>query len=301
MSGAMLCDQARLALKRQIEYGKTSRKVSPFHFFTPRFNYLQIPIESGSCLYKASLVLIDQLSFEAGMSLPENMIIKSDSLEGEAARMNDGFNQEAGYLAMQNFLAHHRRNGSPTAVFVTCDIQAVGAIKAVKEAGLRIPEDIAIIGFDDIELSEYAGLTTVRQPLAEMGREAVERMMALPQSASFTKLSPNSTGLRVTTDARGISLADYDNDGFPDLFVGGAQKYLLYRNLGNRKFEIVTAAAGVSSRLDGWGGAAGDLNNDGYQDLLITNWQDECLQTFINNGGANNSLKVGLTGGKCNR
>ena len=116
---------------------------------------------------------------EAGLALPEDMIISSDSLPGEAARVNDGFNQEAGYLAMRNFLARHSRNGSPTAVFVNCDIQAVGAIKAVKEAGLRIPDDVALIGFDDIELAEYVGLTTVRQPMAEMGYRAVERMMAL--------------------------------------------------------------------------------------------------------------------------
>lgn len=116
---------------------------------------------------------------EAGMSLSEDMIMSSDSLPEGAARANDGFNQEAGYLAMRNFLAAPRRNDGPMAVFVTCDIQAIGAIKAVKEAGLRIPEDIALIGFDDIELAEYVGLTTVRQPMAEMGYRAVERMMAL--------------------------------------------------------------------------------------------------------------------------
>ncbi|MGH7494086.1 MAG: LacI family DNA-binding transcriptional regulator [bacterium] len=116
---------------------------------------------------------------EAGMTLPEDMLITSDSLPGEAARVNDGFNQEAGYLAMRNFLATRPRNGSPTAVFVNCDIQAIGVIKAVKESGLRIPEDIALIGFDDIELAEYVGLTTVRQPMSEMGQKAVERMMAL--------------------------------------------------------------------------------------------------------------------------
>lgn len=116
---------------------------------------------------------------EAGMSLSEDMIFTSDSLPREVAHKNDGFNQEAGYLAMRDFLATHPRNGSPTAVFVNCDIQAVGAIKAVKEAGLRIPEDIALIGFDDIELAKYVGLTTVHQPMAEMGSKAVERVMSL--------------------------------------------------------------------------------------------------------------------------
>jgi len=122
---------------------------------------------------------------EAGMTLPEGMIITSDTVLGEAARLNDGFNQEAGYLAMRNFLAHQPRPDCPLAVFATSDIQAIGAIKAVKESGLRIPDDIAIIGFDDIEFAEYAGLTTVRQPMAEMGLKAVERMMALLENADL--------------------------------------------------------------------------------------------------------------------
>ena len=106
----------------------------------------------------------------------------------------------------------------------------------------------------------------------------------------------------------GIVVLDYDNDmwqdiyivngsGFPPLFLDN----VLYRNLGNRKFEIVTNQAGVSSKLDGWCGAAGDLNNDGYQDMVITNWTGECVQTFINKGGTNHYLKVGLTGVQCNR
>ncbi len=106
----------------------------------------------------------------------------------------------------------------------------------------------------------------------------------------------------------GIVAFDYDNDMLLDIYVVNASNYnnppldnVLYHNLGNRKFEVVTQAAGVSSLLDGWGGAAGDLNDDGYQDLMITNWTRECLQTFINNGGANGYLKVRLTGTTCNR
>jgi LacI family transcriptional regulator len=109
--------------------------------------------------------------------------ISSDGLPGEAVKLNDGFNKETGYLAMRQLLALNGKR--PTGVFIASDIQALGAMKAVRESGLRIPEDIAIVGFDDIELAEYAGLTTVRQPMFQMGKQAVERLMALiaePQS-----------------------------------------------------------------------------------------------------------------------
>jgi LacI family transcriptional regulator len=57
----------------------------------------------------------------------------------------------------------------PTAIFAMSDIQALGCLAAVREAGLRVPEDISVIGFDDIEISHYVGLTTVRQHLQTGG------------------------------------------------------------------------------------------------------------------------------------
>ena len=45
-------------------------------------------------------------------------------------------------------------------------------MKAASEAGLKVPDDIAVVGFDDIDIADYLGLTTVRQPLEESGREA---------------------------------------------------------------------------------------------------------------------------------
>ncbi|MDZ7290561.1 MAG: LacI family transcriptional regulator [candidate division KSB1 bacterium] len=114
---------------------------------------------------------------EAGMTLPENMMISSDTLPGKAVRVNDGFNKETGYWGMRQLL---QLNGQrPTGVFIASDIQALGAMQAVKEFGLRIPEDIAMVGFDDIELAEYVGLTTVRQPMFHMGKQGVERLMEL--------------------------------------------------------------------------------------------------------------------------
>jgi LacI family transcriptional regulator len=62
----------------------------------------------------------------------------------------------------------------PTAVFASSDTQAIGVMEAAKEAGLRIPHDMSVIGFDDIEIAAYLGLTTVRHPLYESGLLAAE-------------------------------------------------------------------------------------------------------------------------------
>ncbi len=57
----------------------------------------------------------------------------------------------------------------PTAVFASSDVQALGVLAAATSRGRRVPEDLSVIGFDDIELSAYVGLTTVRQPLFDSG------------------------------------------------------------------------------------------------------------------------------------
>jgi len=65
----------------------------------------------------------------------------------------------------------------PTAIFAMSDIQAVGSILAIREAGLRIPEDISVIGFDDVQLSRYIGLTTIRQHLEQSGYLGIQLLL----------------------------------------------------------------------------------------------------------------------------
>lgn len=67
-----------------------------------------------------------------------------------------------------------------TALFAYNDISALGAIRAFQEAGLRVPQDISVVGFDDIQGAAYSNptLTTVRQPLADMGRLAAETLLS---------------------------------------------------------------------------------------------------------------------------
>ena len=78
----------------------------------------------------------------------------------------------------------------PTALFAFNDNLAIGAMQAARARGLRLPEDLSIVGFDDVEWTQYVtpALTTVRQPLAEMGRMAVSLLTRLIDNQSFEAL-----------------------------------------------------------------------------------------------------------------
>jgi LacI family transcriptional regulator len=86
------------------------------------------------------------------------------------------FNYQAGYLAMKQLL---QQNGAIDAVFVASDRSAMGALKALNEAGVRVPDDIAMVGFDDQLDAVEAGLTTMRQPVFDKGARATEILIDL--------------------------------------------------------------------------------------------------------------------------
>ncbi|GAB3884186.1 LacI family DNA-binding transcriptional regulator [Microbispora bryophytorum subsp. camponoti] len=71
----------------------------------------------------------------------------------------------------------------PTAVFAANDLQALGVYEAARRAGLRIPEDLSVVGFDDLSFTQWAGppMTTVRQPLVQMGAAAARMVAALAE------------------------------------------------------------------------------------------------------------------------
>lgn len=103
-----------------------------------------------------------------------------------------GFRERDGYLGMRRLLAN---DAVPEAVFAVTDMAALGALRAIREAGLRVPEDIALAGFDDSPLMEYVfpPLTTVRVPAAAMGSMAVQRLLesfTAPEEASVTTQMP---------------------------------------------------------------------------------------------------------------
>lgn len=93
---------------------------------------------------------------------------------------------ELGYPPMQRLLQKERRF---TAIFCFNDQAAIGAMRAIHDAGLRIPEDISVVGFDDIEPAAFQtpSLTTVRQPLHHMGELAAETLLQQIQSTGEPK------------------------------------------------------------------------------------------------------------------
>jgi DNA-binding LacI/PurR family transcriptional regulator len=102
-----------------------------------------------------------------GIPVDEDLIAEGDFTEG------------GGRAAMRRLLPHR-----PTAVFAASDMMAVGAIKVLREAGLRVPEDVAVVGFDDIPLASMVEppLTTVRQPIEQLGSMAVELLVSLMEN-----------------------------------------------------------------------------------------------------------------------
>jgi DNA-binding LacI/PurR family transcriptional regulator len=74
----------------------------------------------------------------------------------------------------------------PTAIFAATDFQALGVLKAARQLSIKIPEQLAVIGFDDLDSSEYADLTTISQHLDESGRLAVEILLAQIESPSIS-------------------------------------------------------------------------------------------------------------------
>jgi DNA-binding LacI/PurR family transcriptional regulator len=64
-------------------------------------------------------------------------------------------------------------------VFAASDTQALGVIEGATAAGVSVPGELSVVGFDDVEIAAYVGLTTVRQPLYESGRRAAELLLGL--------------------------------------------------------------------------------------------------------------------------
>jgi DNA-binding LacI/PurR family transcriptional regulator len=119
---------------------------------------------------------------------PQDMVAGIDRLAGyrdalraaglvEHVAVGD-FTRESGIRAMRRLLTD---DPELDAVFVASDMMAHGALQALKDAGRRVPQDVAVVGFDDFEISRLSDppLTTVRQPIVDMGRTMARQMLGL--------------------------------------------------------------------------------------------------------------------------
>jgi LacI family transcriptional regulator len=105
------------------------------------------------------------------MALKEARISPNNSLE-----LNGNFTEAGGYAATLELLSMAVR---PTAIFAANDSMAIGALSALRESGVQVPEDMAVAGFDDIPLARYMDppLSSVRVPICELGARAVELLL----------------------------------------------------------------------------------------------------------------------------
>jgi DNA-binding LacI/PurR family transcriptional regulator len=111
---------------------------------------------------------ICEVARELGIEICENRVVQLTGLDSTP---------ELGYPFGKELLA---RQVPFTALFAYNDISAIGAMRAFQEAGLRVPEDVSVVGFDDIVHASFCipSLTTVRQPLKKMGRIAAETLLS---------------------------------------------------------------------------------------------------------------------------
>jgi DNA-binding LacI/PurR family transcriptional regulator len=104
--------------------------------------------------------------------------LRQNGLDLDPALVVEGdFSEESGYAATKRLLALPVR---PTAVLAASDIMATGALRAIRQAGLQVPGDLAVVGFDGTQLSAVTDppLTTVRQPIYDSGRQVAEMLLA---------------------------------------------------------------------------------------------------------------------------
>jgi LacI family transcriptional regulator len=113
------------------------------------------------------------------------------------------FTEESGYRAVARIVAMKPR---PTAIFAANDTMAIGALRALRDAGIAIPEQMSLAGFDDIPMTRYLTpqLTTVRVDIAELGRRAVEYLVAALDGATPKKheVIPTTLVVRESCSAR---------------------------------------------------------------------------------------------------
>ncbi len=118
---------------------------------------------------------------EAGIAIPHQWIVQGD------------FEPESGYLAMKQILSGTQR---PTAVFCGGDIMAMGAMCAIDEMGMKVPDDISIIGYDNVRNSCFftPALTTIHQPKEELGEAAltmlIDRIISKRENARIIEVHP---------------------------------------------------------------------------------------------------------------
>ncbi|HTQ95241.1 MAG TPA: LacI family DNA-binding transcriptional regulator [Candidatus Acidoferrum sp.] len=165
----------------------------------------------------------DRIAFLRGQDLSSDSVSRWDAIQDVAQEFNIKMRPELilqvegkestpelGYPYGKALVSR----GIPfTALFAYNDISAIGAIRAFQEAGLRVPEDVSVVGFDDVSIASFSipPLTTIRQPLEKMGQIAAQTLLdRIEDSSTFIPeiaVEPELVQRRSTAPPRKISLA----------------------------------------------------------------------------------------------
>jgi LacI family transcriptional regulator, galactose operon repressor len=159
----------------------------------PQVSYVDVDNVNGGYAATSHLLRLGYRRI-AHITGPQNMVAGVDRLNGyrnalaelgraptEELVAEGDFTEAGGYMAMKRLLPVR-----PEAVFAASDQMALGAWRAIREAGLKVPHDIALVGFDDL-LPAAAGrpqLTTIRQPVRRVGREAVNVLIDIIENGA---------------------------------------------------------------------------------------------------------------------
>lgn len=128
--------------------------------------------------------------------------MRAHGLESKISVVTGGLTDSAGYAAATEALAQQ-----PTALFVANDFAAMGAIAAIEEAGLQVPDDVSVIGYDGISLGglRNINLTSIAQPLAELGAKAAVRLLQRIESPGATAQHDKMSSVLVTRGTTGLA------------------------------------------------------------------------------------------------
>lgn len=146
---------AKKAVNHLIENGHTRIGM----ITTPHSNRLRDARVNG---YKQALQ-------EAGIEFDEDLVVHGET------RKHDGFSEESGYEAMEDLL---QLDEPVTGVFASSDVQAIGAWQAIRKAGMEVPDDYSLVGYDDIKVSRFIGLTSVAQNMHYVGEKATDVLLS---------------------------------------------------------------------------------------------------------------------------
>lgn len=129
-------------------------------------------------------------------------MLRSNAVVSSTYVVRGDFSLDSGYRAMQGLLALAR---PPSAVFCANDEMAMGATRAIRGSGRRVPQEISVVGFDDIRFAEYFDppLTTIRQPQREIGGTAMRLMLGLfeKRTGPSNVILPHTLVVRGSTQA----------------------------------------------------------------------------------------------------